>query len=209
MNEVLGITRTELSPFAPRIVSIKINPEKIGALIGPGGKTIRSIVEETGAKIDVQEDGTVFVASVDGESAKNAIRRIEALTKEAEIGAIYLGKVVRIMPYGAFVEIMPGKDGLVHISEVADYHVQRVEDVLNLGDEINVMVTEVDKSNGKISLSRRAVLTGELPAKDSGNGGSGGGGRGGDRGPVGGGNRDNRGGGDRNGGGNRGGNRRY
>jgi polyribonucleotide nucleotidyltransferase len=115
MNEVLGITRTELSPFAPRIVSIKINPEKIGALIGPGGKTIRGIVEETGAKIDVQEDGTVFVASVDGESAKNAIRRIEALTKEAEIGAIYLGKVVRIMPYGAFVEIMPGKDGLVHI----------------------------------------------------------------------------------------------
>ena len=163
MNEVINTPREELSPFAPRIVRIQINPEKIGALIGPGGKTIRSIVEETGAKIDVEDDGSVFVASVDGESAKNAIRRIEALTKEAEVGAIYLGKVVRIMPYGAFIEIMPGKDGLVHISELADFHVQNVEDVVNMGDEINVMVTDVDKA-GKISLSRRAILTGQMPA---------------------------------------------
>jgi polyribonucleotide nucleotidyltransferase len=164
MAETINQTRPELSPFAPRIVRIQINPEKIGALIGPGGKNIRSIVEETGAKIDVEDDGSVFVASVDGESAKNAIRRIEALTKEAEVGSIYLGKVVRIMPYGAFIEILPGKDGLVHISELADYHVQHVEDVVNLGDEINVMVTDIDK-NGKISLSRRAVLTGQMPTK--------------------------------------------
>ncbi|NWJ45327.1 MAG: polyribonucleotide nucleotidyltransferase [Chloroflexi bacterium] len=182
MQEALSNSRPELSPFAPRIVRIQINPEKIGALIGPGGKNIRAIIEETGAKIDVEDDGSVFVASVDGESAKAAIRRIEALTKEAEIGAIYLGKVVRIMPYGAFIEILPGKDGLVHISELADYHVQRVEDVVNLGDEINVMVTEVDK-NGKITLSRRAILTGQMPAPQK----SGGGDRGGDRGGPGGG----------------------
>ncbi|HEX2916511.1 MAG TPA: S1 RNA-binding domain-containing protein, partial [Chloroflexia bacterium] len=182
MNEVISTPRPDLSPFAPRIVRIQINPEKIGALIGPGGKTIRSIVEETGAKIDVEDDGSVFVASVDGESARNAIKRIEALTKEAEIGAIYLGKVVRIMPYGAFIEIMPGKDGLVHISELADYHVQNVEDVVSLGDEINVMVTDIDKS-GKISLSRRAVLTGQMPAPKTDDGGRGRGpDRGGDRG---------------------------
>jgi polyribonucleotide nucleotidyltransferase len=179
MNEVIATPRPDLSPFAPRIVRVQINPEKIGALIGPGGKTIRAIVEETGAKIDVEDDGSVFVASVDGESAKNAIRRIEAITKEAEVGAIYLGKVVRIMPYGAFIEILPGKDGLVHISELADFHVQRVEDVVNLGDEINVMVTDVDKA-GKISLSRRAILTGQMPAPKS-DGDRGGGPRGGDR----------------------------
>jgi polyribonucleotide nucleotidyltransferase len=187
MAPAISEARPDLSPFAPRIVRIQINPEKIGALIGPGGKTIRSIVEETGAKIDVEDDGSVFVASVDGESAKNAIRRIEALTKDAEIGSIYLGKVVRIMPYGAFIEIMPGKDGLVHISELADYHVQNVEDVVNLGDEINVMVTDVDKQ-GKISLSRRAILTGQMPApKTDDRGPRGGGDRGG---PRGGGDRD-------------------
>ncbi len=193
MNAVISQARAELSQFSPRIVRIQINPEKIGALIGPGGKMIRSIVEETGAKIDVEDDGSVFVASVDGESAKNAIRRIEALTKDVEIGAIYLGKVVRIMPYGAFIEIMPGKDGLVHISELADFHVQHVEDVVNMGDEINVMVTEVDKA-GKVSLSRRAILTGQMPAPKTD----------GDRGPRPGGDRD-RGGPPRSNGGDRGG----
>jgi polyribonucleotide nucleotidyltransferase len=163
MEEVISRPRSELSIYAPRILRIKINPEKIGALIGPGGKNIRGITEQTGTKIDVEDDGTVLVASTDGESAKKAIRMIEGLTKEAAVGEIYLGKVVRILPYGAFVEVLPGKDGLVHISELADYRVERVEDVVNLGDEINVMVIDVDRQ-GKISLSRKAVLTGEIPA---------------------------------------------
>ncbi len=163
MEEVISRPRGELSLYAPRILRIKINPEKIGALIGPGGKNIRGITEQTGTKIDVEDDGTVLVASTDGESAKKAIRMIEGLTKEAAVGEIYLGKVVRILPYGAFVEVLPGKDGLVHISELADYRVERVEDVVNLGDEINVMVIDVDRQ-GKISLSRKAVLTGEIPA---------------------------------------------
>jgi polyribonucleotide nucleotidyltransferase len=163
MADAIGAPRTQLSPYAPRILRIKINPEKIGALIGPGGKNIRGITEKTGTKIDVEDDGTVLVASTDGESAKQAIRMIEGLTKEAEVGEIYLGKVVRIMPYGAFVEILPGKDGMVHISELADYRVENVEDVVSIGDEINVMVIDVDRQ-GKISLSRKAVLTGEMPA---------------------------------------------
>src|SRR5438552_7165606 len=131
MKEAIPESRQSLSPFAPRILRIKINPEKIGALIGPGGKNIRGITEQTGTKIDVEDDGTVLVASTDGESAQKAIRLIEGLTKEAEIGEIYLGKVVRILPYGAFVEILPGKDGLVHISELADYRVEQVEDVVS------------------------------------------------------------------------------
>ena len=163
MAEVISEPRANMSPYAPRILRIKINPEKIGALIGPGGKNIRGITEQTGTKIDVEDDGTVLVASTDGESAKKAIRMIEGLTKEAAVGEIYLGKVVRILPYGAFVEVLPGKDGLVHISELADYRVERVEDVVNIGDEINVMVIDVDRQ-GKISLSRKAVLTGEIPA---------------------------------------------
>ncbi len=182
MAQVISAPREELSLYAPRILSIKINPEKIGALIGPGGKNIRGITEKTGTKIDVDETGLVQVASTDGESAKQAIKMIEGLTKEAEVGEIYLGKVVRILPYGAFVEILPGKDGLVHISELADYRVEQVEDVVSLGDEINVMVIDVDRQ-GKISLSRKAVLTGEMPPPraERERGGFGGGDR--DRGP--------------------------
>ncbi|HST03439.1 MAG TPA: polyribonucleotide nucleotidyltransferase [Chloroflexia bacterium] len=182
MQEVLAEPRHQLSAYAPRILRIKINPEKIGALIGPGGKNIRGITEKTGTKIDVEEDGTVLVASTDGESAKQAIRMIEGLTKEAEVGEIYLGKVVRILPYGAFVEILPGKDGLVHISELADYRVENVEDVVSLGDEINVMVIDVDRQ-GKVSLSRKAVLTGEMPPPRAERERSGFGGGGRDRGP--------------------------
>jgi polyribonucleotide nucleotidyltransferase len=167
MAQAIEQPRGELSRFAPRVIRLKINPEKIGAVIGPGGKMIRSIQEETGTRIDIEDDGTVSVASSDPTGAEAAIQRILGLTQELRIerGEIYNGKVVSIMPYGAFVEILPGKDGLVHISELSEdpaIRVNRVEDVLSVGDEITVMVTEV-APNGKVSLSRRAALTGQLP----------------------------------------------
>jgi polyribonucleotide nucleotidyltransferase len=167
MRKAMPGPRGELSRFAPRVIRLKINPEKIGAVIGPGGKMIRSIQEETGTRIDIQDDGTVSVASTESAGAEAAIQRIMGLTQELRIerGEIYNGKVVSIMPYGAFVEILPGKDGLVHISELSEdpaIRVARVEDIVNIGDEITVMVTEV-APNGKVSLSRRAALTGELP----------------------------------------------
>jgi len=159
MNACLSAPREELSPYAPRIETLKIPIGKIGKLIGPGGKTIRSIIEETGVKIDVEDDGTVYVATDDGESAAKAIQRITELTAEPEIGCIYTGKVVRIADFGAFVEFMPGQDGLVHISQLADYRVPSVEDVVRLGDEIMVMVTDISP-DGKVRLSRQAVLEG-------------------------------------------------
>jgi polyribonucleotide nucleotidyltransferase len=167
MAQAIDKPRGELSRFAPRVIRLKINPEKIGAVIGPGGKMIRSIQEETGTRIDIDDDGTVSVASTESTGAEAAIQRILGLTQELRIerGEIYNGKVVSIMPYGAFVEILPGKDGLVHISELSEdpaIRVNRVEDVLSVGDEITVMVTEV-APNGKVSLSRRAALTGQLP----------------------------------------------
>jgi polyribonucleotide nucleotidyltransferase len=167
MAQAIDKPRGELSRFAPRVIRLKINPEKIGAVIGPGGKMIRSIQEETGTRIDIDDDGTVSVASTESTGAEAAIQRILGLTQELRIerGEIYNGKVVSIMPYGAFVEILPGKDGLVHISELSEdpaIRINRVEDVLNVGDEITVMVTEV-APNGKVSLSRRAALTGQLP----------------------------------------------
>lgn len=151
--------RKELSPYAPRITTLKIPVGKIGALIGPGGKNIRSIIEETGVTIDVEDDGTVSVASVDGLGADEAIRRINELTAEPEIGRIYTGKVVRITNFGAFVEFLPGQDGLVHISQLADYRVPSVEDVVQVGDEVMVMVIDIDRE-GKVRLSRQAVLAG-------------------------------------------------
>ena len=167
MAQAIDKPRGELSKFAPRVIRLKINPEKIGAVIGPGGKMIRSIQEETGTRIDIEDDGTVSVASTESAGADAAIQRILGLTQELRIerGEIYNGKVVSIMPYGAFVEILPGKDGLVHISELSEdpaIRVNRVEDVLSVGDQITVMVTEV-APNGKVSLSRRAALTGQLP----------------------------------------------
>jgi polyribonucleotide nucleotidyltransferase len=167
MRKAIAAPRQELSRFAPRVIRLKINPEKIGAVIGPGGKMIRAIQDETGTKIDIADDGTVSVASTESAGAEAAIQRIMGLTQELRIerGEIYNGKVVSIMPYGAFVEILPGKDGLVHISELSEdpsIRVARVEDVVNVGDEITVMVTDV-APNGKVSLSRRAALTGELP----------------------------------------------
>ncbi|HEX5502404.1 MAG TPA: polyribonucleotide nucleotidyltransferase [Thermomicrobiales bacterium] len=180
MLEAITGPRPELSPYAPRVTQLKINPEKIGALIGPGGKTIRAIQDATDTKIDVEEDGTVSVAGVDAALVQRAIQQIEGLTREAKVGEIYTGKVVRIMPYGAFVEILPGKDGLVHVSELDESRVERVEDFIKEGDEITVMVVDVDPISGKISLSRRAALTGEVPERAGARG---------DRGPRGGGDR--------------------
>ncbi len=159
MTEVLAAPRPKLSQYAPSITTLQIDPDKIGKLIGPGGKVIRAIQDETGAKIDIDDDGTVYVAAADQLSGAEAIARIEALTEEAQIGKIYTGKVVRTANFGAFVEILPGTDGLVPISQLADYRVPSVEDVVQLGDEIMVMVTDID-SEGKIRLSRQAVLEG-------------------------------------------------
>jgi polyribonucleotide nucleotidyltransferase len=164
MNAVLDKPRPELSPYAPRIIKLHIDPEKIGAVIGPGGKMIRSIIEASGAEIDVEDDGSVYITTPSAEGAQIAVQMVEALTREPKVGDIFLGKVVRIMPYGAFVNILPNRDGMVHISELEEGRVGRVEDVVELGDEVNVMITQVD-SDGKISLSRRAVLTGEQPAE--------------------------------------------
>jgi polyribonucleotide nucleotidyltransferase len=199
---------------------VQINIEKIGMVIGPGGKMIRSIQEKTNTKIDIGEDGIVYIASVDGPSADRARDMILALVEEPELGRIYTGRVARVENYGAFVELLPGQDGLVPISQLADHRIARTEDEVNVGDEIMVMITDID-SDGKIRLSRQAVLQGwtleEARAADPkiGSGGGsrfgrgGGGGRGGDRDRRGGGDRDRRGGGDRDrrggGGGSRGG----
>jgi DNA polymerase III epsilon subunit family exonuclease len=157
MAEVLPQARTEMSEFAPRIITIKINPEKIRDIIGKGGATIRKIQEETGTEINVEDDGTVEIAAISGETSRKAIQWIESLTREVEVGAIYLGKVTRIMPFGAFVEILPGKEGLVRIGELADYHVPTVEDVVSVGDEVMVMVIEIDRQ-GRVNLSRKAAM---------------------------------------------------
>ncbi len=157
MSETIAETRQEMSPFAPRMTRIQINPERIGQLIGPGGKTIRSIVEETGATVDVENDGTVFVGAADGKIASRAIGMIERLTKDIEVGEQFKGKVVRTTDFGAFVELAPGRDGMVHISELAHYRVGSVEDVIKVGDEVEVLVTDIDPT-GRIRLSRRALI---------------------------------------------------
>jgi polyribonucleotide nucleotidyltransferase len=163
MLAVLPRPRSEMSPYAPRITTIMINPDKIRDIIGPGGKMIRKITEETGAQIDVEDDGRVFIAAVDQEGGKRAIDWIKGLTDEVEVGKIYKGKVVRIMPFGAFVEVLPNQDGLVHISKLTDHRVERVEEVANIGDEIVVKATEVD-SQGRLNLSRQAAIE-ELTSK--------------------------------------------
>ena len=157
MTEVISASRSELSPYAPRITTIKIPVDKIRDVIGAGGKVIRQITAETGTQINVEDDGTIQIAATDGEAAKKAIAWIEGLTKDVEVGKEYLGKVTRIMNFGAFVEILPGKEGLVHISQLADYRVPRVEDVVSIGDELMVVVTEIDRM-GRVNLSRRAAM---------------------------------------------------
>lgn len=159
MLEVIPAPRPTLKPHAPRIIIVKIPVDKIGAVIGPGGKTIRSIQDETGAKIDIGEDGSVYIASSDGDSSRRAVERIETLTETPVVGRIYTGRVVRTTDFGAFVEILPGIDGMVHISQLDSERVDRVEDIARLGDELTVMVTDIDPQ-GKIRLSRQAVLEG-------------------------------------------------
>jgi polyribonucleotide nucleotidyltransferase len=189
--EAIPQPRKGLSPNAPRILTIHIDPEKIGKVIGPGGKMIRGLQESYGVKIDIDDDGSVYVSSPDGPAAEAAIAEIEKMTEEVKVGRIYTGKVVRIEPYGAFVELLPGVDGMVHISQLADFRVNKVEDVVQLGDEITVMVIDIDPT-GKIRLSRQAVLEGwtaeEAREHDraGAGGGRGGGDRGGDRGRMGG-----------------------
>ncbi len=159
MLEVLPAPRPELKPHAPRIFTVHIPLEKIGALIGPGGKTIRKIQEETNTQIDIGEDGTVYIAATSLADAESARLKIEAYAEEPQVGKIYLGKVIRITDFGAFVEILPGEVGMVHISQIADQKVNRIEDVVRVGDQILVMVTHIDE-DGKIRLSRQAVLEG-------------------------------------------------
>ena len=156
MNDCLPEAREDLSRWAPRIEFIKINQSKIGAVIGPGGKTIREI-EKTGATVNVDEDGTITIASVEAGPAAEARRMIEGITADAEIGKEYDGVVKRVMPFGAFVEILPGKEGLLHISELAHQRVEKVEDVVNEGDKIAVKVLEID-TGGKMRLSHKALL---------------------------------------------------
>ena len=164
ITETIEAPRNELSRYAPRMYRIQIPREKIGTVIGPGGKMVRSIIEETKCTVDVQDDGSIFVGSADEDSAQRAISIIEGLTKEAEVGQTYSGRVTRTVDFGAFVEIMPGKEGLIRIGELADHHVPSVEDVVKVGDEVMVMVLEIDNL-GRINLSRRAVLEGTDPSE--------------------------------------------
>jgi polyribonucleotide nucleotidyltransferase len=193
MQQTIAEPRSQMSPFAPRMLSLKIDPDKIGAVIGKGGATIRSLEETYEVSIDIQDDGTIFVAGVDGAKAEEAVKRIENMTQEPEPGQIYTGKVVRVTDFGAFVEFIPGMDGMIHISQISPEHLKRVEDAIQLGDEVMVMVTGVT-GDGKVRLSRKAVLEGmtleEARADDSPQGGGrsrggsnrGGGNRGGNRG---------------------------
>jgi polyribonucleotide nucleotidyltransferase len=157
MLKALLQPRGEISQFAPRLLQIKINPEKIGLLIGPGGKNIKGIQEATGAKIDIDDDGTVQIAHSDAAGAEAAKLRVEAITEEVRIGKIYEGKVTSIKDFGAFIEILPGRDGLCHISELADGFVQRVDDVVKMGDMLQVKVIAIDDQD-RVKLSRKAVV---------------------------------------------------
>jgi len=157
MAKTLGASRKELSKYAPRIETLKINPEKIGALIGPGGKNIKKLVEESGCEINIEDDGTVNIFSVSADGMKIARDAIVGMTAEAEVGKIYRGRVVTIKDFGAFVEFLPGRDGLVHISELANFRVKQTEDIVKLGDEIWVKCLGVDEK-GRVRLSRKAAM---------------------------------------------------
>jgi polyribonucleotide nucleotidyltransferase len=162
MEKVIAKPREDISAFAPRITKVKIDPEKIGKLIGPGGKTIRGIQERTGAQIDVEEDGTVFIACSNAEKAAQAKAEVEALGAEIKVGSIFEGRVVSVKDFGAFVELVPGTDGMCHVSELAQGYVKSVGDVVKVGDVIKVKVINID-DNGRIKLSRKALLAAEAP----------------------------------------------
>jgi polyribonucleotide nucleotidyltransferase len=160
MNEAISLPRQDLSPYAPKVLSLRINPDKIRDVIGPGGRVINKIIEETGVKIDIEQDGRVFISGVDSAGAEQAKETILNITREVEVGATYVGKVMRVEKYGAFVEVLPGKEGLVHISQLDLNRINKVEDVCNVGDQIKVKVTEID-NQGRINLSRKEVLKAE------------------------------------------------
>jgi len=191
LKETIPEARKELSPFAPRMIVMQIDPDKIKSVIGPGGKVINKIIADTGVKIDIENDGRVFIAGTNGEAADKAKKMVEALTKDVVVGESYMGTVTRLMNFGAFVAVLPGKEGLVHISQLAPGRVERVEDVVKIGDEIMVKVVEID-SQGRINLSRKAVLGGAAddgdftPRPPRSNGKFGAGAGGGDRGGSGG-----------------------
>jgi polyribonucleotide nucleotidyltransferase len=171
MRETISASRPQVSKYAPKMTRITINPDKIRDVIGPGGRTIRSITEETKTDIKIEQDGTIMIGAPDEESGRKAISIIESLTKDPEVGMIYTGKVTSTTSFGAFVEILPGKDGLLHISEIANYRVAQVEDEVSVGDEVTVVVIGIDPQ-GKIKLSRRALLEPnepqERPNRDTG-----------------------------------------
>ena len=160
MEATIAHPRNDLSRYAPRIITMEIPVDKIRDVIGPGGKIIREIIAKTGVSIDIEDDGRVYIASTDGEGGLQAQRLVERYVKDVEVGETYLGVVKRIMNFGAFVEILPGKEGLVHISQLEHKRVNKVEDVVDIGDEVMVKVIEIDRQ-GRINLSRKAACQGE------------------------------------------------
>jgi len=157
MSEVIAEPRKELSSYAPKMIILQIPQTKIGELIGPGGKNIKRIIEETGTKIDIEDSGQVFISAESSESIERARQMVEYCAAEVEIGKTYKGRATRVTPFGVFVEVMPGKEGLVHISQLAEHHVKKVEDVVKEGDEVTVKVTDID-NQGRVVLSRKAAL---------------------------------------------------
>jgi len=170
MGECISAPRPELAPHAPRVYVVEIDPEKIGDVIGPGGKMIKKIEADYDVKVDIEQDGRVFVAATDQESGQKAVQLIRDITREVKVGEVYAGKVVRVVPFGAFIELMPGKDGLLHISQMASHRVERVEDVMNLGDEVEVRIIEIDPQ-GKVRLARKDAVGAEAEPRRGGGGG--------------------------------------